>query len=83
MKLAFLDGCTSVLSFQALRYYNFHTVFLFLIVKQYRYREEISISIHTDRKRNRAWGPTFFRRYNARAFSKAVAIANACIASQE
>jgi hypothetical protein len=33
-----LDGCTSVLAFQALRYYNFHTVFLFLFVKQCRYK---------------------------------------------
>ncbi len=59
------------------------SVFLFLLGKQYRHREETNILIHTDRKRNRAWGLAFFRRYDARAFSEAVAIANACAASQE
>ncbi len=78
-----LDGCTSVLVFQALRYYNLHTVFLFLIDKQYRYRKEINTLIHTDKRETERGGRTFFRWYDARTFSEAFAIANACTASQE
>ena len=55
-----LDGCTSVLAFQALWYYNFHTVFLFLFVKQYRYkRGDKYINTHRQKEKQRV-GTTLF-----------------------